>query len=88
MCVRVRVRVLSAGGWCRSTEQGCEAAGGGLWEEEVAISGGRATDAKASQVLGVNGFVALQDLDGLVDREPLPLTAYGTNTAALVQYNG
>lgn len=59
-----------------------------MWQEEVAVGGGRATDAKASQVLGVNRFVALQDLDGLVDGEPLPLTAYGTNTAALVQYNG
>lgn len=79
----VCVCVLSACAWCRSAEACCEGAGRCLGQEQVAVGGGGwATDPQASQVLGVNRFVALQDLDGLVDRKPLTLPAYRTNTAA------
>lgn len=43
-------------------------------EDGVAV-GGRAAELEPPQILGVNGFVALQNFDGFVHREPLPLTA-------------
>lgn len=61
---------------CVLSEERCEGAWRCLGQEQVSVGGGGcATDPQASQVVGVNRFVALQDPDGLVDRKPLTLTA-------------
>lgn len=43
-------------------------------EDGVPVGGG-AAELEPPQVLGVDGFVALQHFDGLFHREPLPLSA-------------
>lgn len=43
-------------------------------EDGVPVGGG-AAELEPPQILGVDGFVALQNFDGFVHSEPLPLTA-------------
>lgn len=48
----------------------------GWWAGQDGVTvGGGAAELEPPQVLGVDGFVALQHFDGLVHREPLPLPA-------------
>lgn len=78
------VAVLSAGGAQHAARRGCGGCSAvmgvvvvwwGAREDGVSV-GGRAAELEPPQVLGVNGFVALQHFDGLFHGEPLPLTTY------------
>lgn len=76
------VAVLSAGGAQHAARRGCGGCSAvmgvvvvwwGAREDGVSI-GGRAAELEPPQVLGMNGFVALQHFDGFFHGEPLPLT--------------
>lgn len=51
-------------------------------EDGVPVGWG-AAELEPPQVLGVDGFVALQHFDGLVHGEPLPLAAYRGRQSAV-----
>lgn len=75
--------VLSAGGAQHAARRGSGGGGTvvgvvviGWWAREDGVTVGRgAVELESPQILGVDGFVALQHFDGLLHSEPLPLTA-------------
>lgn len=59
------------------------------WAREDGVSvGWGAAQLEPPQVLGVDGFVALQHFDGFVHGEPLPLTACRGRQSITFELNG
>lgn len=88
--------VLSAGGAQHAARR--RGGGGGavmgvvvVWrrarEDGVAVGRG-AAELEPPQVLGVDGFVALQHFNGLIHGEPLPLTACRGRQSTMYELKG